>query len=122
MKAYCINLNGMGDTEIKLVSEEVFKWITSPSGRPSDNTSIWIDKTTPQEVIDYHNKDGGVHRFIETDGIEITSGSWSNDRALQASPLTINGEEAMFFSLQSILEFCKKYDIEIIDTYEGSIY
>ena len=116
MKVYCIELEGQGDKEIKLVSKEVFNWINSRNlGRPDGcNDSGWIDQIAPQEVKDYQAKNDGE--------VYITIGSYDNDRALLAPPLTIGEVEAIFFHTRELVDFCKSHDCDIIDTFEGCIY
>lgn len=116
MKVYCVELEGQGDKEIKLVSKEVFDWINSRDlGRPDGcSDSGWIDQTAPQEVKDYHTKNDGE--------VYITIGSWNNDRALLAPATTINGIEACFWSTKELVDFCKSQDCDIEDTFEGCIY
>lgn len=116
MKVYCIDLEGQGDKEIKLVSKEVFDWINSSNlGRPENcEDSGWIDQTAPQEVKDYQAKNDGK--------VYITIGSWGNDRALLANPLVINGIEAAFWNTKELVDFCKNQDCDIEDSFEGYIY
>lgn len=128
MKAYSIVLTGQGDTQIYIVDKEVWDWVNSPiSGKPDGHVSSWVDQLVPQKVIDYHRKEEQKladfnNRQPEFCDILITAGSWDNDRALNAIPITIDGEEALFFSVKELANFCREHDIEIVDSYEGYIY
>ena len=116
MKVYCVELEGQGDKEIKLVSKEIFDWINSRDlGRPvGSDKSGWIDQTAPQEVKEYAKSNG--------DEVYITIGSYNNDRCFFAPPLWIDNIEAEFSSIMGLVDFCKKHDCDIEDTFEGCIY
>jgi hypothetical protein len=114
--ACLVILQGQGGTERKLVSEEVFNWINSPVNQPGNDTG-WDDPTTPEEVKKYR-------REYEEDGelAYVTIGSCANDRALQASPLIFNGNEAILYSLRELRDFIQEHNLKVMDTFEGLIY
>jgi len=60
-KLYLLELHGINEHEYKLVTEEIFKWITSkdmgiPDGE--EGSAAWHDTTTPDSVKNYMRDDG----------------------------------------------------------------
>lgn len=119
---YVLVLSGPKDHEYKVVTKEVWDWILSGDpGRPEGNTEhTWKDQTVSPTLLKQIRKYMGISQADidsgdEEDGVCLSSGSWENDRALQA-PCT------MFDSLRELVQWTKKHRHKIIDTYEGCIY
>jgi hypothetical protein len=74
-----------GDTEKKYVNKEIYDWITSNDmgQAPEDiGLSSWVDQTTPESLLAILKEEG-----IEKEEVDLTRGSWQNDRALWAMHL-----------------------------------
>lgn len=115
MKLYVINLQGQGDTHIKLVSQD--SWDALDTGNLTD--AMIEDGNT-----NYSEPEGWVEEFkwLSTPAGR-QSGSWENDVALHLPAVSINGETAEFFSLSEYTKFIRNHpEIEIVDEYEGYIY
>jgi hypothetical protein len=107
-KLYALVLTGQGDTEIKLVDKDMWDWIDSaqPKAPVPDNILVQLRK---------HHED---EKFVP----HISRSTAVNDAALMAAPVEIDGAEAMFFSIRDFNKFVRKYDIEIVEEFEGCIY
>tara|TARA_Y100000310_G_scaffold332047_1_gene406838 strand:- start:10867 stop:11238 length:372 start_codon:yes stop_codon:yes gene_type:complete len=122
INVYKIYLEGGGDIEIKFVDKEVWDWINNPDSgnrlNEGDSEYSWEDQTCPPNV-----KADIWQFFRDGSPIEVTSGSWENDRALLAPPLTIKDRQMYFFS-ETEIDFTDEEwnDINIVDTYYGYIY
>ena len=117
MKVYVLILQGGGDTEIKAVDQETWDWIHGPSGQPKDNRTGWEDPFVPksQEVL---------QRKDENWPVNLTSGSYTNDRALYAYSIPAY-ESVIDNSHKAITKlnaFALKRGDEIAETWEGYIY
>jgi hypothetical protein len=123
IEAYLLDLEGMGDYEKKLVTKEIFEWVNSNDpGRPTKGkTSMWKDLLAPDDALDYAKENDGKYY---QGGIMLTSGTWSNDRALSAPPMLLSNHERapIFSSTKELMAYCKKNDIQIVDEYQGGIY
>ena len=117
MKVYSLTLSGGGDTNYDVVDKETWDWIFSgKQGRPVGNTSAsWIDQTVPPSILARLKKqsDENGDKF---EGVNLTSGSWENDRMLQAPTLET------FYSLKDLTAWIKKHRHVIVDSAEGAIY
>jgi len=122
MNVHLIILIGQGDTEIKIVDEETFTWIKSPPDQPTSddpryiNKCTWIDSQMPQSQKDKLRAIDGNENVI------ITSGSWENDRALQAC--NANGYEDIWpDSVGHAVKIIGWRDDSLQEeSYEGCIY
>jgi hypothetical protein len=123
-KLYLLDLRGHNDTQISLVSKEVFDWIVGPQpnfGKESGIEDTLCPADIRKKLEEIHSK----NILDEPFELIVTIGSCNNDRALRASydlAETINGEEAIFNTTQELMNFCKKYDIEIEDSFQGYVY
>ena len=125
-KLYLINLSGQGDHELKLVDKITWDWINNPDmGRSeNDDKGIWNDKVCPESVRlelwkEYCEDEDEI--AYEDYEVDITSGSYNNDRALIAPSIKVNDEEAFFDSIKDLNEFMKKHDIEIEEEWVSPI-
>jgi hypothetical protein len=119
-KVYLLILSGQGDTQVKIVEEETFKWVTSPDdGRSAEETlahiNSWEDKNVPASQIALMKKILGD----EYEPVRLGGGSWTNDRALAAQP--IEGYPDCWSIIDSLRAAKAKGD-EVEDTYEGYLY
>ena len=118
MKAYMTILTGQGDTDVSIVTKEIFDWINSPF--PSElNGKTGLDPYAPESVVEQIRKDNEGFGFPDDEhGVSIGSRSYENDRALQM------GEQCIkrFFDMKSAFDYVRENDVEIVDTYEGYIY
>jgi hypothetical protein len=101
---YLIILNGQGDTDVILAEAAAQSWITGPAPRFSRGA---VKEKIPATVISTHK--------VGSKTIEITIGSYENDRALQCP-----GDH--FGSVKDALEFVKKNGHNVVDEYHGCIY
>lgn len=124
INVYKIYLEGGGDIEIKFVDKEVWDWINNPDSgnrlNEGDSEYSWEDQTCPPNVK------AAIWQFFGEESnfqIDVTSGSWENDRALLAPPITIHGRQLYFFS-ETEIDFTDEEwkNINIVDTYHGYIY
>lgn len=126
-KVYLIRLEGGGDVEERWIDEEAWNWITSDDKgqRPEDiGESMWTDQNVPESILqaleDEHKKYGypGARNPRE---VQITSGSWDNDRALTCpSNVSLDLSKLDYGALRdSLAEQGFEYTGEV---YEGAIY
>lgn len=116
MQLYLLVMEGQGDTHTKLVTQNVWDWIqrTDTPGRENDDTG-WEDTATPESVLKALRK--------ERSSAFVTSGSFTNDRALLAC-----GDEVPFDEyggpedVVSARKWAKKNGHVIVDEWEGYIY
>ncbi len=124
-KVYILDLRAMdGDIELKIVDKEVWDWVNNPEtgqgNLPDDNDACWIDQLAPQQVQDYQKEECGDDDY---EGITVSSGSMENDRALLAGPIKIDGKRlGVCFDRKELRDACQRYNLEIIDEYNGFIY
>lgn len=115
MNIYLITLEGQGDIYIKPVDEETFNWVTSnDEGRPAgaENESGWEDQLVP----------ASQRTKMEAAGdwpVEITLGSYDNDRALFAHP---SGDYDTYYTLKEAFKAIRQHGDEVVDEYHGYIY
>lgn len=103
-RKYLILLESGGDIDIKLVNKETWDYIHS--SRPDFGNESCIDEQLPEGVESYE-EDPKI--------INVTCGSWENDRAIY-----VKGQE--FGSLKDYTKYIQNNNIEIIDEYIGCIY
>lgn len=119
LKMYLIILTGQGDTEIKIVDQETWDWITSAdNGRnPNlpENTLSWDDLLVPQSQLKkILDNSEGYHPHL-------TKGSWENDRAMWAC--NADGySEGYYDSVKDAMKAIKKNGHKFEDEYYGCIY
>jgi hypothetical protein len=107
-KFYLLNLTGIKDHALYLITKEMWDWVTSKDmgQRPEDKKkSSWEDTIAPERAIKENEEP-----------IYLTRGSWDNDRALQC-PI-----EESFSDITSLMKYCKQHHITIVDEYKGCIY
>ncbi len=116
IKLYSLTMSGQGDTQVTLVTKEIWDWVMSPLGRP-----------VPQDVIDYHyeyddpDDDPGWEPIIaETNG--KPNGCTVNDAALNAPGAKVAGERATFIRMSDFSKFVRKHNIDIVEEWDGYIY
>ena len=121
---YLIHLEGGGDTFLKVVDKETFDWVTSddlgqPEGTSKDEGIItvhmWEDQLIPASQIAKIKEEEGD----DYDPIQITSGSYDNDRALAARPA--DGYDT-YYTVREVMQAIKANNGELIDEYSGYIY
>jgi len=113
MKVYMLLLEGGGDTVIRVIDREAFVWIHGPSGQPKRKPSSWRDPFAPASQVELWKQEG-------TDPyLDITIGSWKNDRALAAVSLPSYGD---FDTVKEAMHAIKKHGDELADEYHGFIY
>lgn len=117
---YMIILQGQGDTNVAIVDQQAWDWINNPHNNPVPDILIKevikkpndygledIDEKTPREEIESAIREN-----------QITRGSPNNDAALNMMFCA----DPVFYRMKEALDYVKKNDIEIIDTFEGYIY
>lgn len=114
-KLYALILIGQGDTEIKLVEQNVWDWIQGKA-------------PVPQETIEEAQR---YEPIPEDHDWEFKNSSTSqNDKALWANSALghledssqIKEIEYWFDSVADMMAMAKKDNLEIADSYEGAIY
>ena len=116
MKVYLIVLRGQGDTDVRVVDEETFKWVTSEEpGAPHGAASGWIDPLVPE-----YQKQRLQSEEPSRWPLQITRGSWWNDRMLAAYAMP--EYDAAYDRLADALKAVKNRGDEVEDTVEGEIY
>ena len=123
-KVYFIRLQGGGDIEEKFVDEEAWNWIVSSDKgqRPEDiGKTMWEDQNVPESVLKVIEKDYREWGRRAKVRVELTSGSWENDRALLCpSNVSIDLTKLDYGSLRdSLAEQGFEYTGEV---FEGAIY
>jgi hypothetical protein len=120
MNLYLLVLEGQGDVETKLVTENVWNWIHGPMvGKPNGKNG-WPDPTTPESVQKQLRQD---EPDDETGLAFVTTGSLQNDRALHAV-----GEEVPFDEYggdegpDDAGAWAKEHGHTIVGEWEGYIY
>ena len=129
---------------LKFVSPEVYRWIVDDDlGQKLEdkNKTSWIDQTCTKEIseqirADYTTEEleSELEQGKKIGEVEITRGTYNNDRAIQAPELKINGESlAMFidegrdmigknYLTQAIEDTVKKYNLELYSQWWGFSY
>lgn len=136
MNIYILALEGGGDLITKVVNEEAWNWIFGPSGRPPGESS-WTDPFVPASQMTLIEKN---HAEIDVQlkqydfnvapplprpiQVQITSGSWENDRALWAKTIPEYAEVDPYDedAEEKIQAIATKRGDAIIETWEGYIY
>lgn len=126
-KVYLLVLEGQGDINIKIVDTMTYNWITNNDlGRAPDTDKYsWDDKTCPVEIKRkiWEEQSGHYNKCsFEEFKINISSGSYNNDRALMAPVITINDEEGFFWEITKAMKFINKHNLEVLGEYQGYIY
>lgn len=109
-KRYLIILSGQGDTIINVVNEETWNYVGSPQPKFVDG---YATETLPKGVKAIPGDDTTSG---PTDTINVTSGSYINDRAL-----LVKGERT-FYTMTEYTTWVKKSKVKIADEYHGLIY
>lgn len=116
MKVYLITLTGQGDTDVRVVDQETWDWVTSNDpgqAHGEAGKSGWVDTLVPASQIKKQKADKYGSK------VHLTSGSWQNDRMMAAYPA--DGYEN-YDALRDALKAVKAKGDEIEDTVEGDIY
>lgn len=118
-KVYLVTLEGGGDLYVKVVDQETFDWITSDDpGIPEaesdddDGVTLWEDQTVPPSQV-------AKLKAIGDYPVEITSGSWENDRAIAAQPA--DGYDT-YDTVAEALKAIRRNKAELEDEYHGGMY
>ena len=108
MDCYAIRLDGQGDVTTCLVNKETYDWVVNGGPTPATQISKALANAADESA-----------EFIERLKKEMANpGDSDNDRALCASP--DYGE--IFYDTKSLVAFCVKNNINIVEDYEGYIY
>jgi len=112
-KLYLIVLSGQGDTDVKLVNEDVWNWIfsqyTSDCEKVPESVLLEAEK---HECCSFDAEE----MDMEEDGYYyVSTGSTDNDRAMGAPGPS-------FWSMKDAFDYIKENDIEIIAEWSGYIY
>lgn len=113
MQLYLISLHGQGDTDIRLVEKDVWDWVVSPADFKGKS---FLNEVPPQSVLDKINLQNKKWGQKQQKNVQITVGSFNNDRALLA-PAYKN-----FYSVREMTLFVGEQNIKIVDEFEGCIY
>ena len=105
-KMFLISLSGQGDTDLKLVTQEVWDWVLTPFNGKGSGYTETVPKAVQEEMMK-HN--GEVYE------VNVTIGSYENDRALQAPGVS-------FRTHKELIEYVKKNSVEIVEEFDGYIY
>lgn len=113
---YLIVLEGQGDLNIKVVDQITWDWIVSDDlgTSESEDCGSWVDTTIPEcqrQLIQAAGDD--------PNNIEITIGSYNNDRAIFAQ--STNGYTT-YSSVKSLFDAVITRGDTVIDEYQGCIY
>ena len=119
LRAYSTTCEGQGDTEIKLVDEATWKWIQEEGPVPQAT----LDSAKAERDMTDEEIKGMDWEFGD-------SGSSQNDKVLYAKEieLEVPGHPespkipCFFDSTKDFVNFCREWDIEIIESFEGYIY
>jgi len=118
-KCYILNLSGPGDHYLVIVDQVAWDWIMSNDpGLPPGKTmgigrgqlSSWEDRLVPDSLKERIEESGGT--------VELTSGSWQNDRAL----CMIDAGLECCDSIKEAMDWIKGHDMELVDDWEGCVY
>jgi hypothetical protein len=107
VKKFLIVLRGGGDTVIKLCAPETEGWLYMNAKFESGGI---VEEKIPANV-----QAGADPKEALQETVEVTRGSWHNDRALAAPGLNFN-------SLSEALEWVIKNEAELTGEYTGCIY
>ena len=128
---YMLVLTGQGDTDVKLVNKETWDWVMNADlGQSPDDRgeSEWNDISVPANVkkaiwdgLSNSEKAWYGHN-LDNFEVNVTAGSYNNDRALLAPPLKIDGVSGRFSSLTEAFNWVKKHDLNIVGECHGCIY
>jgi len=105
-----------GEVTSKFVDKETWDWIHSP---PPDFKGM---SSAPDMVPDaVKNNSNWGWSNVEAGLFIVTTGSWENDRAIQA-PGAEGTKEFYDLSQTPAQEYVKKHGIEIVEVYDGVMY
>lgn len=118
MKAYIIMLQGQGDVDVRVVDAETFAWVTSRDmGKPvGAEGNAWVDQLVPPSQLQKRLRDDDAPGELQ-----ITSGSWYNDRMLAAYNADGYDRDG-YGSLRDAMRAIQKRGDEFEDSVEGMIY
>jgi hypothetical protein len=120
VNVYLLVCTGQGDTDVKLVDQEIWDWINlrETPGRQA-NASGWIDTATPAKVVEALQLNDNDQNAQP----EVTIGSYQNDRVhLVHEPAALFSEYGGSEAIQSAHDFARANGHIIVGTYEGCIY
>lgn len=104
-----------GDSYFGLVEKEVFEWITSPSDEPEGADGIWVSTNAPKRLAEAIAK--------EESDIQLTCGSYENDRAIYCTGARSLIEfDFDINTKKGAIEFAEKNGYKVKGTYKGYMY
>lgn len=121
----------MGDTDIKLVTEGMFEWFMTyyaDTQKEFQSGKSGLYEPVPEDIVSefetYYASDEYLGDVDFEGDVHVTSGSYQNDKALEAIPALIDGQWARFFSLSEMQLFLRNHpEIEVSDEeYSGVLY
>jgi hypothetical protein len=125
-QGYLLVLDGQGDEYAMIVDEEVWNWLRSdkPASVPED-ASMWDElQLAPEKVRKAIEEAAGAQRDRSLALLEVTSGSYENDRMLH-----LQEASCLFHDMGNPREteraakrYAKQHGIQIVERYEGCIY
>jgi len=135
-KLYMLTMSGQGDIEIKFIEKDSWDWIKAlhKDWKAIPPASVIEKKIYETEHDGFTVIDDGLEEFItefkSTGTIKpqdtphmrsygifyTTSGSGANDAALMCPCVY------MAFSMKEALDYIKKENVDVQDTFEGAIY
>jgi hypothetical protein len=90
---YLLRLGGQGDQILTVVGPATWEWIHSMPPAELLERHAMREKIPPPALEENRELTGGISRHRKT--VDITIGSWQNDRALDAPGLTFHDDQAL---------------------------
>ena len=130
MNLNLIALTQENETFLALVSDELYAWVTSPKPARKTNgrvvnpviTGEVVDTECPKQVLQALAKadpELDIPPVLDYDTCQV-------DRALliirHELADDINGETPIFHTHVELMDFVKRHDIKVAQTFEGTIY
>lgn len=107
MDKYLVSLQGMGDTEIFFVDEDVYKWLCLESGLPERYHASFLAENAESYLTEG-----------STDG-QLFSPDDPDVRAMMFSSCS---REIVFYTISDAFSYFRENDINILGEFEGTLY
>ena len=126
MEVNILILTGQGDTDFKIVNDEIFRWVVSDFPHEQLPNGSGVDPFIPQIVTDglIAQAIDDAERFGQQNvddytQIQIGQRSYCNDRALNVPNVAC---VERFSDMISAINYCVENELKIKDSMEGYIY
>lgn len=123
MDVFILRMEGQGDVDMRVVDRETWEWIFGPSGRPG-TAGTWVDPFVPAAQLKRRQEWQAENSEFADGPLRITSGSWTNDRALACYGLPAYDDVSGYGddTEAEIRQRAVRLGDTVVDVWEGCIY